>query len=72
MNFFVIPIDASKSQLGALISQDEEHIAFYSSKLNLAQVNYTTTQRKLLSIVEILKEFRNILLWQQIKVDTDH
>ena len=47
-------------------------IAFYSRKVNPVQVNYTTTVRELLSIVEILKEFRNILLGQQIKVFTHH
>ena len=59
---FLILTDASKSQLGSVISQDDEPIAFYSRKLNSAQVNYTTTERKLLSIVETLKEFTNILL----------
>ena len=47
-------------------------IAFYSRKLNPAQRRYTTTERELLAIVETLKEFRNILLGQQIKVYTDH
>ena len=68
----VIYTDASKVQLGAVISQDNKSIAFYSRKLNHIQVNYTTTERELLSIVETLKEFRNILLGQQIKVYTDH
>ena len=69
---FEIHTDASKLQLGAVISQKGKPIAFYSRKLNPAQVNYTTTERELLSIVETLKEFRNILLGQQIKVYTDH
>ena len=47
-------------------------MAFYSRKLNPAQTRYTTTERELLSIVETLKEFRNILLGQQIIVHTDH
>ena len=69
---FEIHTDASKQQLGAVISQKKQPIAFYSRKLNSAQVNYTTTERELLSIVETLKEFRNILLGQKIKVYTDH
>ena len=40
--------------------------------LNPAQVNYTITEQELLSILEILKEFRHILLGQQIKVYIDH
>jgi hypothetical protein len=59
-------------QLGAVISQNGVPIAFYSRKLNKAQRNYTTTERELLAIVETLKEYRNILLGQKIKVFTHH
>ena len=69
---FDIHTDASDSQLGAVISQHGNPVAFYSRKLNKAQRNYTTTERELLAIVETLKEYRNILLGQRIKVYTDH
>ena len=69
---FEIHTDASHSQLGAVISQDGKPIAFYSRKLAPAQTRYTTSERELLAIVEVLKEFRTILLGQQIVVYTDH
>jgi putative transposase len=69
---FHIYTDASKYQLGAVIMQNDKPIAFYSRKMNSAQKRYTTGEQELLSIVETLKEFRNILFGQQIIVHTDH
>ena len=65
-------MDASHVQLGSVISQNNKPIAFYSHKLQPVQTRYTTMERELLSIVETLKEFCNILLGQQIVVHTDH
>ena len=65
-------MDTCKLQLGSVISQKGEPIAFCSRKLNPTQVNCTTTECELLSIVETRKEFGNILLEQQIKVKSDH
>lgn len=69
---FDVHTDASHTQLGSVISQNGRPIAFYSRKLNAAQTRYTTTERELLAIVETFKEFRNILLGQQLRVYTDH
>ena len=69
---FVIYTDASKSQLGGVITQNGKPLAFYSRKLKDAQTRYTTTERELLSIVETLKEFRTILLGHKIIIYTDH
>jgi RNase H-like domain found in reverse transcriptase len=46
---FIIHTDTSHTQLGAVISQDNCPISFYSCKLNPAQTRYTTTERELSS-----------------------
>jgi hypothetical protein len=63
---------ASNKQLGAVIMQEGKPLAFYSRKLSSAQTRHTTGEQELLNIVETLKEFRNILLGQQVIVHTDH
>ena len=69
---FVIYTDASQRQLGAVITQDNRPIAFFSRKLNSAQQKYSITELELLSIVETLKEFKGMLFGQKIEVWTDH
>jgi hypothetical protein len=61
---FHLYTDASDHQLGAVIMQDKNPIAFYSRKLNTAQKRYTTIARKqeLLSVIKTCKEYKNILL----------
>ena len=69
---FDVHTDASDKQLGAVISQNGKPIAFFSRRLSKSQRNYTTTEKELLSIVECLKTFRNILFGYEIHVYSDH
>ena len=69
---FDIYTDASTKQLGAVITQDNRPIAFFSRKLSGAQSKYTVTELELLAIVETLKEFNGMLWGQWINVYIDH
>ncbi len=58
---FEIYTDASSTQLGAVITQDNRPIGFFSRKLSKTQQKYSVTEIELLTIVDTLKEFKGIL-----------
>jgi hypothetical protein len=69
---FEIFTNASSKQLGAVITQENRPIVFFSWKLSTMQRKYSITKIELLVIVETLKEFKGMLWGQSIKVYTDH
>ncbi len=69
---FDIYTNASTEQLGAVITQDNRPIAFFSWELSGTQSKYTVTKLKLLAIVETLKEFKGMLWGQRLNIYTDH
>ena len=62
---FEIYTDASSTQLGAVITQDNRPIAFFGRKLSKTktQQKYSVTEIELLAIEETLKEFKG-MLWE--------
>jgi hypothetical protein len=53
--------DASSMQLGAVITQDNRPITFFSRKLSKMQQKYSVMEIELLALVETLKEFKGML-----------
>jgi hypothetical protein len=68
--------DASDFTVGAVLGQGVgklPHIIYYASKTMMnAQVNYTTTEKKLLAVVFALDKFCSYLLGSKVIIYFDH
>ena len=69
---FDIFTDASNYQIGATIKQRNLPITYFSKKLTPTQLRYSTIEREMLAIVEVLKEYRNFLYGANITISTKH
>ncbi|KOM28668.1 hypothetical protein LR48_Vigan561s005800 [Vigna angularis] len=73
---FELMCDASNYALGAVLTQKIDklpRVIYYASRtLDVAQANYTTTEKELLAIVFAFDKFRSYLLGSPVIVYTDH
>ena len=73
---FELMCDASDYTIGAILGKKRERtfqvIYYVSRTLNDAQLNYATTEKKLLAIVFLFDKFRPYLIGNRIIVHTDH
>ena len=68
--------DASDTAIGAVLQQMKgngwQPLAFFSRKLNPAQVKYSPYDRELLAIYEAIKHFRHMVEARDFTIYTDH
>ncbi len=64
---FKIYTNASSKHLGAVITQENRPIVFFSQKVSTTQRKYSVTKIELLAIVKTLKEFKGMIWGQSIK-----
>ena len=73
---YVLDTDASEVAIGVVLSQVqggiEKVVAYYSRLYTQSEVNYCTTRKELLAVVEGLRQFRPYVLGRHCVVRTDH
>ncbi|CAN6566554.1 unnamed protein product [Malus baccata var. baccata] len=73
---FELMCDASNYVVGAVLGQRVNkvpHVIYYASRtLNDAQLNYSTTEKKLLVVVFALEKFRSYLIGTKVIMFSDH
>ena len=73
---FVLDTDASEVATSVVLSQVQDGveriIAYYNMLYAQAEINYCTTRKELLAVVEGLRQFRPYVLGRHCVVRTDH
>ncbi|GFY61102.1 retrovirus-related Pol polyprotein from transposon 297 [Trichonephila inaurata madagascariensis] len=74
---FLLFTDASATAIGACLAQHSDHmeempIAFFSKKLALSKMKWSTIDREAFSVLEALRKFDTWIFVSQIQVISDH
>ncbi|XP_061369307.1 uncharacterized protein LOC133312169 [Gastrolobium bilobum] len=69
---FVIETDASNSEIGVVLLQQDRPLAFFSQKLGSRMSNASTYVRELYAITVAVKRWRQYLLGSFFTIRTDH
>jgi hypothetical protein len=68
---FVIECDASREEIGAVLMQTGQPLAYLSQCLKGKSLNLSTYEKELLALVMAVKKWRHFLLGHNFKVRTD-
>jgi hypothetical protein len=69
---FQVRCDASGFVVGAVLSQDNRPISYFSEKLNETKMKYSTYDKEFYAVIQALKKWRHYLVPKEFVLYSDN